>query len=161
MKHKSLLVALLGAAFALAGAPMIAGAGDEDVEEAKRNLDKIMQEYSSATLAEAFRNIGIIFPNSAGFRGLQYSEYLFGRNCWIRGPQAGLIRNDNCITYKATCDLRAGGSKLTVTKLSGDKHIRVYDNDREVFACEATIHLPQEEGQVFTPIEPIGTAEPR
>jgi len=153
MKHLNLAAVMMAAVYMLAGDPMIASAADKGGDKVKRDVEELMKSHGSAKVATAFADLGLVFPKSAGYRGLQYSEYLFDRSCWIRGPQAGLIRNDNCITYKAKCKTGDGGSKVTVTKISGDMHIRVFNSDREVFVCEATIHLPQEESLTigFTP----------
>jgi len=149
MTRTSLMASLGVILLTLVATPMMAVAQDEDIDRAQRDLEKLMESYSAAAVAEAFARAGITIPGRGGFRGMRYTEYHLQRKCWVRGPQAGLTRNDNCITYHSTCAMGGGGSKLTVTKPSGDQHIRIYDDNREVYACEATIHMPQDEEQVI------------
>ena len=156
MKYRRLSVVLVTAFLALTAVPMIAGAEDKGVDKVKRDLEELIRKHGNTNVEKALIDIGIPFPGSAGYRGMQYSEYLLNRNCWIRGPQAGLIRNDNCITYKSRCAINAKGSKVTVTRPNGDTFKRTFDDNREIFVCEATIHLPQEEPPVIAPTSPTG-----
>jgi hypothetical protein len=156
MKHRNFSVTIITMIFILAATPMTASAVEEDVDNVKRDLDNLIKKHGNKTVEKALIDIGVAFPGSSGFRGMLYSEYLLKRNCWDRGPQAGLIRNDNCITYKSKCGNNAGGSKVTVTRPNGDKFNRTFAKNRELFVCEATIHLPQEEPLVIGPATPTG-----